>query len=213
MTSPISTRARRSASSSRPRSAAATTSTPARSPAISATHIPGNPTIVPQNMPAAGGLGAANHLNNVAAKDGTVIALFQNTVPLEPFFENKQAQFDAAKIGWLGTPTTETAHLHDLAQLEDQDACGCAAAGVRRRRGRRRLHARLLWPRVQPDLQFQGPLHHRLSGPERDSAGARERRGRSDGVTVLVEPEDRATRLVQGGQDPLPVPVRLGPAS
>ncbi len=73
------------------------------------THIPGNPTIVPQNMPAAGGLGAANHLNNVAAKDGTVIALFQNTVPLEPFFENKQAQFDAAKIGWLGTPTTETA--------------------------------------------------------------------------------------------------------
>lgn len=72
-------------------------------------HIPGNPTIVPQNMPAAGGLGAANHLNNVAVKDGTVIALFQNTVPLEPFFENKQAQFDAAKFGWLGTPTTETA--------------------------------------------------------------------------------------------------------
>jgi len=72
-------------------------------------HIPGNPTIVPQNMPAAGGLGAANHLNNVAAKDGTVIALFQNTVPLEPFFENKQAQFDAAQVGWLGTPSTETA--------------------------------------------------------------------------------------------------------
>jgi tripartite-type tricarboxylate transporter receptor subunit TctC len=73
------------------------------------THIPGNPTVVPQNMPAAGGLGAANHLNNVAARDGSVIALFQNTVPLEPFFENKQAQFDAAKFGWLGTPTTETA--------------------------------------------------------------------------------------------------------
>src|SRR3954453_17812361 len=54
-------------------------------------HIPGNPTIVPQNMPAAGGIGAANHLYNVAVKDGTVIALFQNTVPLEPFFENKQA--------------------------------------------------------------------------------------------------------------------------
>src|SRR5215831_108233 len=51
-------------------------------------HIPGNPTIVPQNMPAAGGLGAANQLNNVAVRDGTVIALFQNTVPLEPFFEN-----------------------------------------------------------------------------------------------------------------------------
>src|SRR5499425_149293 len=72
-------------------------------------HLPGNPTIVPQNMPAAGGIGAANHLYNVAAKDGTVIALFQNTVPLEPFFENRAAQFEAAKFGWLGTPTTETA--------------------------------------------------------------------------------------------------------
>jgi tripartite-type tricarboxylate transporter receptor subunit TctC len=72
-------------------------------------HIPGKPTVVPQNMPAAGGLGAANHLFNVAPKDGTVMSLFQNTVPLEPFFENKQAQFDAAQVGWLGTPTTEVA--------------------------------------------------------------------------------------------------------
>jgi tripartite-type tricarboxylate transporter receptor subunit TctC len=72
-------------------------------------HIPGKPTVVPQNMPAAGGLGAANHTFNVASKDGTVLTLLQNTVPLEPFFENKQAQFDAAQFGWLGTPTTEVA--------------------------------------------------------------------------------------------------------
>jgi len=72
-------------------------------------HIPGKPTVVPQNMPAAGGLGAANHTFNVASKDGTVLTLLQNTVPLKPFFENKQAQFDAAQFGWLGTPTTEVA--------------------------------------------------------------------------------------------------------
>ncbi len=72
-------------------------------------HIPGKPTVVVQNMPAAGGLGAANHTYNVAAKDGTVITLFQNTVPLEPFFDNKQAQFDAARFGWLGTPSSEVA--------------------------------------------------------------------------------------------------------
>jgi tripartite-type tricarboxylate transporter receptor subunit TctC len=87
-------------------------------------HIPGNPTIVPQNMPAAGGIGAANHLYNVAVKDGTVIALFQNTVPLEPFFENRQAQFEAAKFGWLGTPTTETAmylfwHTSKIQTMQD----------------------------------------------------------------------------------------------
>jgi tripartite-type tricarboxylate transporter receptor subunit TctC len=79
---------------------------------------------VVQNMPAAGGLGAANHLYNVAAKDGTVIVGFQNTVPLEPFFENKQAQFDAAKVGWLGTPSTETAlymfwHTSKIMTLKD----------------------------------------------------------------------------------------------
>ena len=87
-------------------------------------HIPGKPTVVVQNMPAAGGLGAANHTYNVAPKDGTVITLFQNTVPLEPFFENKQAQFDAAQFGWLGTPTSEVAlymlwHTSKIRTLKD----------------------------------------------------------------------------------------------
>jgi tripartite-type tricarboxylate transporter receptor subunit TctC len=36
-------------------------------------HIAGNPTIVVQNMPAAGSLAATNHIYNVAAKDGTVM--------------------------------------------------------------------------------------------------------------------------------------------
>jgi tripartite-type tricarboxylate transporter receptor subunit TctC len=87
-------------------------------------HIPGKPTVVVQNMPAAGGLGAANHTYNVAAKDGTVITQLQNTVPLEPFFENKQAQFDAARFGWLGTPSTEVAmymfwHTSKIRTLKD----------------------------------------------------------------------------------------------
>jgi tripartite-type tricarboxylate transporter receptor subunit TctC len=72
-------------------------------------HIPGNPNIVPQNMPGAGGIAGANHIFGVAPKDGTVIAAIQNTVPFEPFFENRAAQFDAARLNWLGTPTTETA--------------------------------------------------------------------------------------------------------
>jgi tripartite-type tricarboxylate transporter receptor subunit TctC len=87
-------------------------------------HIPGKPNIIVQNMPAGGGLGAANHTYNVAAKDGTVVTLFQNTVPLEPFFENKLAQFDAARFGWLGTPTTEVAmymfwHTSKITSLQD----------------------------------------------------------------------------------------------
>lgn len=70
-------------------------------------HLPGNPSIIPQNMPGAGGLAAANHLYAVAPKDGTVIGMIQNTVPFEPLFENKAALFDPVRFNWLGTPATE----------------------------------------------------------------------------------------------------------
>jgi tripartite-type tricarboxylate transporter receptor subunit TctC len=103
-------------------------------------HIPGNPTIVPQDMPAGGGLAAANHLYNVADRDGSVIAAIQNTVPFEPFFGNRQAQFDPLKLNWLGTPTTEVAlyiiwhtskikTLHD-AQNQDFIAGGAGSAST-----------------------------------------------------------------------------------
>src|SRR3981189_2212044 len=72
-------------------------------------HIPGNPSIVPQDMPAGGGLAAANHIYKGGARDGTVIGAIQNTVPFEPFFNNKQAQFDVTRLNWLGTPTSEVA--------------------------------------------------------------------------------------------------------
>ncbi len=87
-------------------------------------HIPGNPTIVPQDMPAGGGIAAANHIYNVAMRDGTVIGAMQNTVPFEPFFANRQAQFDATRINWLGTPTSEVAmylvwHASKIQSLQD----------------------------------------------------------------------------------------------
>src|SRR4051812_44463624 len=98
-------------------------------------HIPGNPTIVPQNMPAAGGLGAANHVYNLAAKDGTVLGALQNTVPFEPFFYNKQAQFDATKFNWLGTPTTEVGlylvwHGSKVQSLKDAQSMEFMAGGA-----------------------------------------------------------------------------------
>src|SRR3979490_1865395 len=72
-------------------------------------HLPGNPSIVPQDMPAGGGLAAANPIYNVGSREGSVIGAIQNTVPFEPFFNNKQAQFDAGRLNWLGTPTSQGA--------------------------------------------------------------------------------------------------------
>jgi tripartite-type tricarboxylate transporter receptor subunit TctC len=57
-------------------------------------HIPGNPSIVVQNMVGASGITAANWLENVAAKDGTVMATFVHTVPFEPLFGNSAASPD-----------------------------------------------------------------------------------------------------------------------
>lgn len=74
-------------------------------------HLPGNPSIIAQNMPGAGGVKAANYLYTIAPKDGLTIGTLQNTVPFEPLYENKQATFDTSKFNWLGSPSKEVALL------------------------------------------------------------------------------------------------------
>jgi tripartite-type tricarboxylate transporter receptor subunit TctC len=65
--------------------------------------IPGNPTVVPKNMPGAGSLRAANHVYNLTARDGTEIAIFAASTAMEPLMGNDQAKFDATKFGWIGS--------------------------------------------------------------------------------------------------------------
>jgi tripartite-type tricarboxylate transporter receptor subunit TctC len=64
-------------------------------------YLPGNPTVVPQNMPGAGSLIAANWLANVAPKDGTAIAIIPSATLFENLLGNAQARFDARKLHWL----------------------------------------------------------------------------------------------------------------
>src|SRR6266699_705276 len=64
-------------------------------------YLPGNPNIVPQNMPGAGSLIAANWLANVAPKDGTAIAIIPSATLFENLLGNAQARFDARKFHWL----------------------------------------------------------------------------------------------------------------
>jgi tripartite-type tricarboxylate transporter receptor subunit TctC len=71
-------------------------------------HMPGNPTVVPQNMPGAGSFLAANNIYNIAAKDGTVMGIIARDAALGPITGASGARFDPIKLTWLGTPTTET---------------------------------------------------------------------------------------------------------
>ena len=71
--------------------------------------IPGNPTIVVQNMTGADGVRAANYLYNVAAKDGTVIGGLARNNGVLKFYDpdNTSLQYDARKFHWLGSPQQE----------------------------------------------------------------------------------------------------------
>ena len=73
-------------------------------------HIPGNPTVVPQNMTGAGGLRMINYLYTVAAKDGLSVGMIANAFPAMQAAGIPGVQFDAGRMRWLGTiaPVVET---------------------------------------------------------------------------------------------------------
>ena len=73
-----------------------------------AKHIPSQPNVVVRNMPGAGGIVATNHLYSIASKDGLTIGAVQNNTPFEPLYGTKQANYDANKFNWLGSPSVET---------------------------------------------------------------------------------------------------------
>jgi tripartite-type tricarboxylate transporter receptor subunit TctC len=70
-------------------------------------HLPGTPSVVPQNMPGAGSYVAASHIYAAAPKDGTVFAIIARDAALGPLSNAPGARFDATKMSWLGSPTKE----------------------------------------------------------------------------------------------------------
>jgi tripartite-type tricarboxylate transporter receptor subunit TctC len=64
--------------------------------------LPGEPAVVPQNMPGAGSLRAANFIYSAAPKDGSAIGIVTETIALEQALDNPAVQYDAAKFTWIG---------------------------------------------------------------------------------------------------------------
>ncbi len=69
-------------------------------------HIPGNPSIVPQQMTGAGSIRSANFIYTVAAKDGSVFGTFSRSLGITPLME--KMDFDGRKFTWLGSVTDDT---------------------------------------------------------------------------------------------------------
>ena len=102
-------------------------------------HIPGHPSVIVQNLPAAGGLLMTNQLFATAPRDGTVIGAPINGIPTAPLLMPDGARFDAAKLIWLGSTNREpyvafvwhTAPVQSLAELRAREVVvGATAPGT-----------------------------------------------------------------------------------
>jgi tripartite-type tricarboxylate transporter receptor subunit TctC len=74
-----------------------------------AKHIPGNPNIVVQNVPAAGSMALTNQMFSTAPTDGTAIALIQRGMLLAKLTYPAGTRFDIAKFNWIGSLNSEVA--------------------------------------------------------------------------------------------------------
>ena len=66
-------------------------------------YIPGNPTIIVQNMPGAGSLSATNYVYGVAKPDGLTLGMPGSGIYLDQILGRKEAMFDVTKLVWLGS--------------------------------------------------------------------------------------------------------------
>lgn len=73
-------------------------------------YIPGNPSIVVQNQPGAGGIASANRLYNVFERDGSVIVKLERAVPMLAIQGDPNVSFDPLKLTWLGSLSS---YAHD----------------------------------------------------------------------------------------------------
>lgn len=98
-------------------------------------HIPGSPSIIPQNMPGAGSLLATNWLYSAAPRDGTIIAAINRGIPFEPLTGGQGVQFDPLKFGWVGSlgkevNVTVAWHTSEAKTAKDLFTHGLIAGGT-----------------------------------------------------------------------------------
>jgi tripartite-type tricarboxylate transporter receptor subunit TctC len=87
-------------------------------------HIPGQPAIVPQNMPGAAGIRAANYLYTAAPKDGTAIGMLDQATYLDQVLGTPGLTADATRLNWIGRILSNSAvlyawHLAKVKRIED----------------------------------------------------------------------------------------------
>ncbi len=70
-------------------------------------HLPGNPQIVVRNVPGGGGRVLMGNMANVAPKDGSVLAVVDQSLPLAQAMRDPTIHFDAKAMTWIGNPDAD----------------------------------------------------------------------------------------------------------
>jgi len=104
-------------------------------------HLPGEPTVIPQNMPGASSLVAANYVYNIAKPDGLTLGALQGGVFFDQVLGRETVKFDFAKFTWIGSPERLEAQLYmradspyktleDVRRAAEAPRCGGAGTGA-----------------------------------------------------------------------------------
>jgi tripartite-type tricarboxylate transporter receptor subunit TctC len=68
--------------------------------------IPGNPTVIVENMPGGGGVRAASYVYSAAPKDGTILSVIVQAIAFESVQGNLPGNIDAGKYNFIGRLTS-----------------------------------------------------------------------------------------------------------
>ena len=104
-------------------------------------HIAGNPAVVMQNMPAAGGIVAANFVYGVAKPDGLTLASINPAHYFNQLQGNKEIKFDWPKFSWLASSDKSEHMLYmrtdapfksmqDVRKATEAPKCGATGTGT-----------------------------------------------------------------------------------
>jgi len=104
-------------------------------------YLPGNPTILVQNMPGAASIVAANYLYNVAKPDGLTLGALLPAIYFDQLVGRPEVKFDFAKIGWIGSPEqNDIIHymradspyrsIDDIRKAKEPPRCGSSGTGT-----------------------------------------------------------------------------------
>ena len=158
-------------------------------------YIPGNPTIVVQNMPGAGSMKATQFVYGVAAKDGLTLATVSRGMVTEPLLNAAKLRSDQTHLARHHHQRDERLrHLEDLAG-ENLGRHVQARVQPRRQRGRRRSGHLRADPAQR--VRRQGQARHRLSGRQRHQPRHGAPGGRRPLRLVVDQPKSQKNWLPQ----------------